>query len=65
MVKNPLLQKKYEEGFTAGYAKGEENGIRKSTAFFAKKFEGLSNVPGIGEKTFQKIKNQLGEQYFE
>lgn len=54
--KNPLLQEKYDEGFKAG--------IEHATYFFLKKFEGLQNVEGIGKKTMDKIKKQLGEKYF-
>lgn len=60
MTKNPVLQKKFEEG----YKLGVQHGIERSTAFFKARFEGLEEVPGIGEKTLAKIKKQLGEQYF-
>lgn len=55
-TKNPLLLKKYDEGF--------KDGIGHATNFFLSKFEGLKNVDGIGEKTMEKIVNQLGNQYF-
>lgn len=58
--KNPLLQQKFDEG----YALGVQHGIQKSVDFFIHKFEGLEEVPGIGEKTMEKIKKQLGEKYF-
>lgn len=60
MAKNPVLQKKFEEG----YKLGVQHGIERSTAFFKSKFDGFEEVPGIGEKTLTKIKKQLGEQYF-
>ena len=58
--KNPLLEQKYQEG----YIDGVSAGIAKATAFFAHKFEGLEEVEGIGPKTLDKIKRQLGEEYF-
>jgi len=58
--KNPVLQKKYEEGFADGYKKG----IAMSVDFFKVRFEDLLNVEGIGEKTYQKIVRHLGTQYF-
>lgn len=64
MTKNPLLQKKFAEGFEQGKEQGVKEGIARSIAFFKQKFEGLENVEGIGPKTFEKIKDQLGEQYF-
>ena len=59
--RNPLLQKKFDEG----YALGMEHGIQKSVDFFTEKFKGLHEVEGIGEKTMKKIIDQLGHQYFE
>lgn len=60
MPKNPVLQQKFKEGFEAGV----QAGISRSTTFFKDKFIGLENTPGIGPKTIEKIKKQLGEQYF-
>ena len=59
-AKNPLLQQKYNEG----YIDGVSAGIAKATAFFADRFKGLDDVEGIGPKTLDKIKKQLGEEYF-
>ena len=58
--KNPILEQKYNEGYIDGVAAG----IAKATAFFAHKFKGLEEVEGIGPKTLDKIKKQLGEKYF-
>lgn len=60
MPKNPVFQQKYKEGFEAGI----QEGINRSSLFFKDKFLGLENAPGIGPKTIEKIKEQLGEQYF-
>ena len=64
MSKNPILQKKYKEGYEKGFKKGFEYGRNRALHFFAEKFIGLEHVPGIGEKTYEKIKKQLGEKYF-
>lgn len=66
--KNPVIEKARKEGYEAGvkvgFQLGEQNGIQKATDFFIHKFEGLENVEGVGPKTFEKIRKQLGEQYF-
>lgn len=64
MNKNPVLQKKFDEGYAKGFAKGAEYGRDRAIDFFADKFEGLESVPGIGSKTLEKIRIQLGEQHF-
>ena len=43
--RNPVLEKKFNEG----YAKGLEHGIQKGVLFFKHKFDGLKEVEGIGE----------------
>lgn len=58
--RNPLLKKKFDEG----YALGKQHGIQQAVDFFKDKFDGLENVEGIGEVTMNKIKLQLGEKYF-
>lgn len=58
--KNPLLQQKWIEG----YQQGKIDGIAQAVSFFAEKFKGLEDVPGIGEKTINKIAKQLGDKYF-
>jgi len=64
MNKNPVLQKKFDEGYAKGFMKGSEYGRDQAVNFFADKFEGLESVPGIGSKTLRKIRNHLGEEYF-
>ncbi len=64
MKKNPILQKKFDEGYAKGFMKGAEYGRDQAINFFSDKFEGLENVPGIGDKTLKKIRHQLGDQYF-
>lgn len=58
--KNPLLEKKWMEG----YERGKQDGISQAVNFFTAKFNGLEDVPGIGKKTMDKIKSQLGDEYF-
>lgn len=58
--KNPVLQKKFDEGFEKGVMAGREQAI----SFFIDRFKELNDVPGIGEKTLIKIQEQLGEKYF-
>lgn len=57
---NPVLEKKYNEG----YAHGKIAGINQASMFFAERFKNLSKRKGIGEKTMQKIREELGESYF-
>ncbi|MCM3600655.1 hypothetical protein M3175_07925 [Robertmurraya korlensis] len=67
MSKNPLLQKKYEEGKKIGIQIGSkfgfEQGKYSACMHFADKLEDLGKVPGIGPKTIEKILNHLGAEY--
>ena len=54
--RNPVLDKKYDEGFEAG----SDHAVR----FFVDRFQGLQNVEGIGDKTMEKIVEHLGAKYF-
>lgn len=58
--RNPLLQQKYAEGFEDG----KKAGVKQALDFFIDKFEGLEDVPGIGDKTMARIREQLGHKYF-
>lgn len=53
--KNPQLQKKYEEGRWAG--------IQQATSYFLTRFEELKEVPGIGPKTAEKVKQIMFQSY--
>ncbi|MRG86982.1 hypothetical protein [Salinibacillus xinjiangensis] len=64
MAKNPILKQKYEEGYLDGFANGADYGRSRTVDFFVERFNGLENVPGIGSKTLEKIRKQLGEEYF-
>jgi flagellar biosynthesis/type III secretory pathway protein FliH len=65
---NPVIEKArkeaYEAGFKNGLAAGEVSGINKAIGFFMDKLDGLETVKGIGPKAIDKIKKQIGEQYF-
>ena len=62
---NPVLEKKYKEGYEAGYKKGMAYAKLQFAGFLTERFNGLSEVDGIGEKTFNKIKHHFGEKYFQ
>lgn len=51
MVKNPLLEQKYREGFRIGMQEAKA----VSAAHFTVKLHRLAKIPGIGPKTFEKI----------
>jgi len=53
--KNPLLHKTYNEGVDFGI----KHGIQTAVQDFAQMLEGLEHVPGIGEKTIEKIRDHL------
>lgn len=61
---NPILQEKYQEGYKMGFEKGMNYGRQVAIRFFAERFKLLENEKGIGEKTIQKVKKKLGEEYF-
>lgn len=69
MAKNPVIQKSFEkgkqEGYQMGLIHGENIGIQKTVDFVAEKFKLLSETPGIGPKTAQKIKEVFGMEYFQ
>ena len=59
--KNPLLEKKFNEGAALGYDQGFQDAKRKSAALFAVKLERLEDVKGIGQKTLEKIVASMQE----
>ncbi|GEN30258.1 ERCC4-type nuclease [Cerasibacillus quisquiliarum] len=50
-LRNPLLIKRYEEGF--------KDGIEHAANVIAKNFEGIENIKGIGPKTAEKIREHV------
>ena len=57
---NPVLQKKYNEGFMNGY----ERARLDTLDFFRMRFDKLQETKGIGEKTLEKIVDVIGPEYF-
>lgn len=56
---NPLLQKKYEEGFVDGM----EHGVRTAIDRYSQDLEALSDVKGVGEKTMERIREHFAKFY--
>lgn len=63
--KNPVLEKKRQEGYEAGFKVGIEHGRHAACVFFAEQFEGLEKVKGIGPKTMETIVKHFGREYFQ
>lgn len=72
MKKNPVLEKKYQEGLLRGIEigkalareEGRLEGRDITTDWIKERFDGLDKVPGIGPKIFEKLVNHFGPQYF-
>lgn len=64
MAKNPILEKKFNDGFARGVKVGFEQGKYSACVYFADKFDGLENIPGIGPKIMEKIVKHFGAEYF-
>lgn len=76
MAKNPLLEKKYQEGILRGIEigkalgreEGRQEGIQEgrdiTTNWFIERIEGLAKVSGIGPKIFEKFVNHFGPEFF-
>lgn len=62
--KNPVLEKKYHEGYRAGFKAGADYGRKTAIQFFAERLSNLQNTKGIGKSTFRKVVNAIGKQYF-
>lgn len=69
MAINPVLKKKYEEGYQKGFERGTklgfEQGKYSACMYFAERFDGLDKVPGIGPKSMKKIVEHFGSEYFQ
>jgi ribosomal protein L5 len=67
-MKNPIIQKARKEAYELGYKKGMEMGVKvgmqQMADFFAKKFDEIGKVNGIGPKTLEKFVNAFGPEYF-
>ncbi|TCJ05066.1 hypothetical protein [Cytobacillus praedii] len=66
MARNPQIHKARVEGYNQGFAVGYQQGKYSACKYFDKKFQGLEDLPGIGEKTLQKITKhfEFGPEYF-
>ena len=66
--KNPVIEKAKQEAFNEGFLKGSKTGFEhgkySACMYFADKFDGLYNVPGIGPKTAEKVISHFGEEFF-
>lgn len=58
--RNPLLKKKFAEG----YERGVEQGVKESVKFVSDRFSTLHEVEGIGIKTIDRIKEHFGREFF-
>ena len=58
-MKNPVLEKKRQEGYTDGFNKGyeldKEHALKVSEQVVNKLVFDLKEIDGIGDKTYQKI----------
>lgn len=63
--KNPVLQKKFKEGYEKGFIAGKDFGIKLAVDYIAKRFDELQDMPGIGPKTIEKFMQAFGEDYFQ
>lgn len=64
MAKNPLLEKKFQEGYNKGFVAGKNAGIAVAVDFVASKFAELQDMPGVGPKTLSKFRDAFGPEYF-
>lgn len=64
MAKNPLLERKYQEGYMKGFMDGKDAGMNAAVNFVADKFNLLQDMPGVGPKTIEKFRDAFGREYF-
>lgn len=68
---NPVLKKKYEEGYSAGLETGKQAGHQKGyslgkkagAALLAVKMERIERIPGIGPKRIRQIFDALAPEF--
>jgi hypothetical protein len=69
VAKNPVIQKAKQDGYSDGFMNGSkvgfEQGKYSATMYFASRFDGLDQVPGIGPKIMEKVVNHFGKEYFQ
>lgn len=59
IAKNPLLQKKFEEG----YLKGIEQQKRLMVKHWVEKIDIFASMPGVGAITVEKLRQALAGEY--
>ena len=59
MAKNPLLQKKFDEG----YLKGTKIGNDLEVKYFMDKIKIFESMPGVGAKTAEKLRQAVFGEY--
>jgi hypothetical protein len=57
--KNPLLQKKWWDGYNQGFGSGFEEARDTAVAHFATRLDRIGLLKGIGPKTMQKIIQEM------
>lgn len=57
--KNPILEKKYWEGYHTGFDGGFGEARDTAVAHFAVRLERLAQIPGLGPKRLQMIQEVL------
>jgi hypothetical protein len=60
-MKNPILEKKYWEGYNLGHTNGVIEGKQTGVAYFAVRLERLENIPGFGPKRLEAIRKAIEE----
>jgi ribosomal protein L5 len=67
-MKNPIIQKARKEGHDVGFKSGMDIGVKvgqqQMADYFAKKFDEIGQVNGIGPKTVEKFVKAFGPEYF-
>lgn len=58
-LKNPLLEKKYQEGFEHGFTQGKELASEHIKKVMIEQIDKLEEVPGIGKGTVEKFKKHF------
>jgi len=57
--RNPVLQKKYDEGYQDGVEAGARSGVQRTVKHIRDILIDLQDVPGIGVKTYEKVTDHI------
>ena len=60
--KNPVYREAFERGFDEGVEIAQRESSMLFSQFLKERFESLTDVPGIGEKTKIKLHNHFMEE---